>query len=55
VLTTGAVTPFAICTACERRGGPSLAAGWLRVMGWIAMPILVLFAVVLGLYWVFGG
>lgn len=54
VLTTGAVTPFAICLACKRRAGPSLAAGWLRVLGWIVLPILVLFAAVVALYWVFG-
>lgn len=31
---------WAICLACEDRGGRSLRHRWLVVLGWIALPIL---------------
>ena len=54
VLTTGATTTFAICLACERRGGRSLSGGWAVVLGWILKPILGLLVALVVLYWLFG-
>jgi len=42
VLTEGGLRVFAICLACEDRGGRSLRRGWGLVLGWIAAPILLL-------------
>jgi hypothetical protein len=46
VLTEGGARVWAICLACEDRGGRSLRAGWVTVLGWIAVPILALAALV---------
>ena len=46
VLTEGGAKVWAICLACDGRGGRSLQRGWLAVIGWIAVPILVLAALV---------
>jgi len=54
VLTTGGATTFAICLACERRGGSSVSAGWRVVLGWILGPILALFVALVVLYLLFG-
>lgn len=54
VLTTGGTTTFAICLACERRGGSSLSGGWSVVLGWILKPILGLFVALVVLYFLFG-
>ena len=54
MLTTGGLSPFAICLRCERSGGDSLAAAWRRVLGWIFVPILGLLAALIALYWLFG-
>jgi hypothetical protein len=54
VLTTGGSTTFAICSACERRGGSSLRAGWGLVLGWLAKPMLGLLVALLVLYFLFG-
>jgi hypothetical protein len=40
VLTEGGTRVWAICFACEDRGGRSLRGGWAMVLGWIALPIL---------------
>jgi hypothetical protein len=40
VLTEGGARVWAICLACEDRGGRSLQRGWGTVIGWIAVPIL---------------
>jgi hypothetical protein len=40
VLTEGGARVWAICLACEDRGGRSLQRGWVSVIGWIAVPIL---------------
>jgi hypothetical protein len=40
VLTEGGAQVWAICLACEDRGGRSLRHGWLAVIGWVAVPIL---------------
>ena len=40
--TQGGHKTYAICTACDRRGGRSLTAGWAAVLAWIALPILAL-------------
>ena len=51
VLTEGGAKLWAICLRCEERGGRSLVGGWALVLGWIAVPIVLLFVavVVLGL------
>ncbi|HYJ10737.1 MAG TPA: hypothetical protein VEX18_17060 [Polyangiaceae bacterium] len=54
VLTTGGAQPWAICHACRSSGGTSLKSGWGTVIGWLVKPILVLFAIYLLLYWLFG-
>lgn len=42
VLTEGGSRVWAICFACEARGGRSLGRAWLVVVGWILGPILAL-------------
>jgi phosphate/sulfate permease len=54
VLTTGGTTTFAICLACERRGGSSVSAAWRVVLGWFLKPILALFVALAVLYLLFG-
>jgi hypothetical protein len=54
VLSSGGTTTFAICLACERRGGSSLSAGWYVVLGWFLKPILALLAALVLLYFLFG-
>jgi hypothetical protein len=46
VLTEDGSKVWAICMACEDRGGRSLRRGWLAVIGWVAVPILGLAALV---------
>jgi hypothetical protein len=46
VLTEDGAKVWAICLACEDRGGRSLRRGWLTVIGWVAAPILGLAAIV---------
>jgi hypothetical protein len=41
VLTEGGARVWAICLSCEDRGGRSLRRGWIAVVGWIAVPILL--------------
>jgi hypothetical protein len=48
-LTDGGATTFAVCLACVRRGGTSLAPGWLRLLGWLALILLPLVAIAAGL------
>ena len=45
-LTEGGATVFAICLECDRRGGRSLGAGWMRLLlGFGALlVVLALFA-----------
>jgi len=52
VLTEGGARVYAICLGCERRAGRSLTRGWMTVIGWFVMPILVLvlLLLVLGLF-----
>lgn len=47
VLTEHGFKPYAICLSCERRGGRSLRAGWLAVLGWVLTPILLIAALLL--------
>jgi phosphate/sulfate permease len=54
VLTTGGTTTFAVCLACERRGGSSLSRGWGVVLGWLLKPILALLVALVVLYLLFG-
>lgn len=46
VLTEHGARVWAICLACEDRGGRSLRGAWMAVVGWIVLPILVLAGVV---------
>jgi hypothetical protein len=46
VLTEGGAKVWAICNACEDRGGRSLRRGWGMVIGWILGPIVLLAAIV---------
>lgn len=54
VLTEGGAQVWAICLACEDRGGRSLRSGWWTVMGWIAGPIAAL-VVIVALLWALSG
>jgi hypothetical protein len=47
VLTEGGAKVYAICLACEDRGGRSLKRAWLGFIGWIAAPVLLLLIVVI--------
>jgi hypothetical protein len=44
-LTDGGATTFAICLTCVKRGGASLAPGWLGLLGWLAVIVVALAAV----------
>lgn len=44
-LTEGGATTFAVCLACVKRGGKSLAGGWLGLLGWLGAIIVGLAAV----------
>lgn len=48
-LSEGGSATFAVCTACARRGGASVAPGWRGLFGWLALIILALAAAALGL------
>ena len=52
VLTEGSARVWAICLACEERGGRSLARAWIRVVSWFVVPILALALLVALLTWV---
>ncbi len=49
-LTEGGATTFAICLTCVKRGGRSLTAGWLGLIGWLLAIIAGLAAVTALLY-----
>jgi hypothetical protein len=51
VLTEGGARVWAICFACEGRGGRSLRGPWVRVVWWFVGPILILFALTVALAW----
>jgi hypothetical protein len=51
VLTEGGARVWAICLACEDRGGRSLRRGWAMIIGWIAIPIVALAVLVTLLEW----
>jgi len=42
VLTEGGAGTWAVCLACERRGGASLRRAWLGLLAWIGVPVLLL-------------
>ena len=44
-LTEGGATTFALCLSCVKRGGKSLAGGWLGLVAWLGMIILGLAAI----------
>jgi hypothetical protein len=54
VLTSGGAQPWAVCHACNRSGGASLSRGWATVLGWLVKPMLLLLALYVLLYWLFG-
>jgi hypothetical protein len=45
VLTEGGAQPWAICLSCDKRGGRSMRRAWVSVIGWFAIPILLLVGV----------
>ena len=51
VLTEGGARVWAICLACERRGGTSLRGAWFSLLAWIALPLGALAALVALLAW----
>ena len=51
VLTDGGAKVWAICLACEDRGGRSLKTAWRGLLGFLAIPVLVLAALVALLAW----
>jgi len=51
VLTEGGARVWAICLSCEDRAGRSLRRGWAMVLGWIAVPIVVLALLVMVFEW----
>jgi len=51
VLTEGGARLWAICLACDARGGRSLRGGWAMVLGWILVPIAALALLVALLSW----
>ena len=42
VLTEGGTKLWAICLRCEKRGGKTLAPGWVIVAGWLLGVLLVI-------------
>jgi hypothetical protein len=54
VLTEGGARVWAICLACEDRGGRSLRNRWWVVISWFAVPILGLAVLVALLGWFTG-
>jgi hypothetical protein len=46
VLTEHGASLWAVCHACERKGGRSLRAGWIAALFWVLVPILVLFVLI---------
>jgi hypothetical protein len=55
VLTEGGARTYAICVACNRSVGSSLTRSWMTVIWWVALPLVLLFAIVLALSWIFPG
>ena len=51
VLTEGGTAVWAICLACEDRGGRSLTRRWATVIWWIVSPILALAVLIVLLAW----
>lgn len=48
-LTAGGATTFAVCTPCARRGGATLAPGWVGLLAWLGLVVLALAAVAVAL------
>jgi hypothetical protein len=46
VITRHGASTWAICRSCDRRGGRSLRGAWLGLLGWLAIPLLLLAALV---------
>jgi hypothetical protein len=51
VITQHGTQPWAICRACERRGGRSLRHAWLGLILWLAGALLALAGLVSVLAW----
>jgi hypothetical protein len=45
-LTEHGANVWAICHACNRRGGRSLRSGWKAALFWLVLPILALWLLV---------
>jgi hypothetical protein len=43
-LTEGSAKVWAICLECDRRRGRSLAPAWIRLIGWLLVPLIALAA-----------
>lgn len=54
VITRHGATQWAICLSCERRGGRSLRSAWVGLIGWLALPLLALVALIAVLYFFTG-
>jgi hypothetical protein len=46
VITQHGARQWAICRRCDRRGGRSLRGAWLGLLAWLAIPVLLLAALV---------
>jgi hypothetical protein len=51
VITEHGTQPWAICRACERRGGRSLRGAWFGLLSWLGAALLLLGALVGVLAW----
>lgn len=51
VIVEGGARPWAVCLACEDRGGRSLRSPWLGLLGWLVgiLVVLALAVVLVGL------
>src|SRR3954469_13181592 len=51
VITQHGAEPWAICRACERKGGRSLRSAWLGLVGWLGVGLLALLVLVAVFGW----
>jgi hypothetical protein len=50
VITRHGASQWAICFACERRGGRSLRSAWAGLLLWLGIPLIALALLVSALY-----
>jgi len=53
-LTAGAATTFALCTACARTGGATLASAWRGLLVWLALVVLGVAGIAIAIRVVYG-